>query len=187
MLSTRWLGIHCTGLRPSTLAGQTLPRTDMPPPAAERRGQAVQRVHDEAMLYLTSIGKRYLGEIELAGYVELSDDTADTIIKFIDEHDIQGVTKRSQVSPGYRSQCRLRTGAASAKCRAGTGARVSPSYRNLTTSICAVWSGRRDSNPRPSAWEASAVGAQTAERRNWTGSQKRKLQCSFRANTGWGG
>ena len=42
--------------------------------------------------------------------------------------------KSSQVSPGYRSQCRLRTGAASAKCRAGTGARVSPSYRNLTHS-----------------------------------------------------
>ena len=62
--------------------------------------------------------------------------------------------KRSQVSPGYRSQCRLRTGAASAKCRAGTGARVSPSYRDCTPCASAHWSGRRDSNPRPSAWEA---------------------------------
>ena len=62
--------------------------------------------------------------------------------------------KSSQVSPGYRSQCRLRTGAASAKCRAGTGARVSPSYRNLTAMWWRSWSGRRDSNPRPSAWEA---------------------------------
>ena len=104
MLSTRWLGIRCTGLRPSTLAGQTLPRTDMPPPAAERRGQAVQRVHDEAMLYLTSIGKRYLGEIELAGYVELSDDTADTIIKFIDEHDIQGMAIGTRSGGSVRSQ-----------------------------------------------------------------------------------
>ena len=45
--------------------------------------------------------------------------------------------KRSQVSPGYRSQCRLGTGAASAKCRAGTGARVSPSYRDCTRHVVA--------------------------------------------------
>ena len=76
----------------------------MPPPAAERRGQAVQRVHDEAMLYLTSIGKRYLGEIELAGYVELSDDTADTIIKFIDEHDIQGMAIGTRSGGSVRTQ-----------------------------------------------------------------------------------
>ena len=71
--------------------------------------------------------------------------------------------KSSQVSPGYRSQCRLRTGAASAKCRAGTGARVSPSYRNLTNVYgqWRSWSGRRDSNPRPSAWEASGLGGRS--------------------------
>ena len=69
--------------------------------------------------------------------------------------------KSSQVSPGYRSQCRLRTGAASAKCRAGTGARVSPSYRNLTCRYRFGWSGRRDSNPRPSAWEASGLGGRS--------------------------
>ena len=74
-----------------TLAGQTLPRTDVPQHAVEDRGQAVQRVHDEAMLYLSSMGKRYLEELEFEGYVELSDDTADTIMKFIDDHDIQGM------------------------------------------------------------------------------------------------
>ena len=53
--------------------------------------------------------------------------------------------KRSQVSPGYRSQCRLGTGAASAKCRAGTGARVSPSYRNLTSPPRSAWRAGKDS------------------------------------------
>ena len=61
------------------------------------------------------------------------------------------------VSSTYRSQCRPRTEAASGQCRAGTGARVSPSYRNLTAMGWRSWSGRRDSNPRPSAWEADAL------------------------------
>lgn len=74
-----------------TPAGQTLPRTDLPLHAVEDRSQAVQRIHDEAMTYLTSMGKRYLGEIELESYVELSDETADTILEFIDAHDIQGM------------------------------------------------------------------------------------------------
>ena len=41
----------------------------------------------------------------------------------------------------------------------------SPVTRRFFATGWRSWSGRRDSNPRPSAWEASAVGSQTADRR----------------------
>ena len=58
--------------------------------------------------------------------------------------------------------------------------------RSLLRAGC--WRGRRDSNPRPSAWEASAVGSQTADRRNWAGSKRGNCSAaSGPTQAGWGG
>jgi hypothetical protein len=43
------------------------------------------------------------------------------------------------LSPGYRSQCQPRPGAASRKCQAGTGATVESIYRTHTNPLQILW------------------------------------------------
>ena len=76
-----------------------------------------------------------------------------------------------RAGPGRAARCRPATGASVAcvpeprprSVVQGTGARVSPSYRDCTLRRVGDWSGRRDSNPRPSAWEDPGHGPRVAD------------------------
>lgn len=71
--------------------GVTLPSTETETVAAEGRDQAVARVRAEHIAYLSSIGAQHLGEFEYESYVEVSDDPADAIVKFVEEQGIEGL------------------------------------------------------------------------------------------------
>lgn len=74
-----------------TPTGVPLPRPSPLRHTAEDRDQAVERVHADRIAYLDSLGARHLGEFEFDVRIEIDEDPAATIVRFIEQHGIEGM------------------------------------------------------------------------------------------------
>ena len=84
----------------STASGVPLPSTETPTPTAEGRDQAVARVRTERSAYLNSIGAQHLGDLPYEAHVEIADDPAEAIVRFVAEQGIEGLAMGTRTGRG---------------------------------------------------------------------------------------